>query len=509
MKKLRIAVQIFVFLFITASFFLLSFPFKFVKMEALFSSSPSLVFLTSISSIQLLAQVPYTVIFSIIARIAIFIIIAFLLGRVFCGWICPFGAAMDFMAFIAKPFRKWKEKEPAKPKSKYILLLIFFVLAVLGFQFVWIFEPITVFSRFIYLAFFPFVNGVFDKVFQYLIMNFNIGSELYYNIQNTVFDARQIVFNRSFVFFAFFAIFIFAVLVKRRFWCRYICPLGASLGLSSAKPVFGLKLKECANACGKCRDLCRSNAIRKNGTNISSECVMCMDCTELKCRKTVEVLPDETKKLSEETKKSGGISRRQFLGWAGGFLSALFVFSRKTFSQTINNKKSSVIRPPGALKEKFFKKRCVRCGNCMKICITNGLQPAGFESGLDGLLTPKIDHTIGYCEYECSACLMVCPTHAINPMRLEEKKKFKMGLAEIQKNVCIPWSTGVECLVCEEMCPIPDKAIKFSIETVKGNRVKSPNVLADKCIGCGICQNKCPVIGRDKGIVVSAVNGSK
>jgi ferredoxin len=58
----------------------------------------------------------------------------------------------------------------------------------------------------------------------------------------------------------------------------------------------------------------------------------------------------------------------------------------------------------GSLEEDLFKQKCIRCGNCIKVCVTNGLQPVLFETGLDGVWTPKLDANTGYCEYECVLC---------------------------------------------------------------------------------------------------------
>ena len=57
-----------------------------------------------------------------------------------------------------------------------------------------------------------------------------------------------------------------------------------------------------------------------------------------------------------------------------------------------------------------------------------------------------------------------------------------------QSTKCIAWAEGTQCLVCEEHCPISNKAIKI----VKG-KVGKPVVDKELCIGCGICQFKCPV----------------
>ncbi|MDR1695841.1 MAG: 4Fe-4S binding protein [Endomicrobium sp.] len=490
LKIARIITQTAAFLFIAVAFFLLSYPSKFVNTRDFFLSSPALVALAAISA-------QYAI--PLFLTVLIFAAAALLFGRVFCGWVCPYGAVMDFFAFIAGPFKKWNESAPSKAlMSKYVLLLFFLILAVLGFQFVWFFEPLTVFGRFFNLALYPFINLAVDKGFQYAIMNYGFGEGAYYFLRGNVFDARQISFAYSFSFFALFIIPVLLVLYKRRFWCRYICPLGASLGILSANPVFKLNLPECKLHCGKCENMCRANAIKREGTYIPGECVMCMECTALECRQPEGQSGVRNEKLGVNGK---GITRKQFLFWGSGIFAALYMAGRKVYASG-HYKLSQVIRPPGAIAEREFKQACVRCGNCMKVCVTNGLQPAMTESGIDGIWTPKMDNYIGYCEYNCNACGLVCPTQAIESLSMEEKMKRSIGRAEIIKDVCLPWKDGTSCLVCEEHCPVPDKAIKFVPETINGKSVEVPVINLDICVGCGVCQNKCPVEGKNRGVTV-------
>ncbi|MCL2485603.1 MAG: 4Fe-4S binding protein [Endomicrobia bacterium] len=487
-KILRIAVQIISFFLISASFFLLSFPLKFINARDFFLSSPSLVAFAALAA-------QYVILSFLI--VLIFVILALVLGRVFCGWVCPYGTVMDCFAFIVKPFKKWRENAPSKMlMSKYVLLVFFLALAVLGFQIVWLFEPITVFNRFLSLSFYPFINASVDKTFQYTIMNYNFGEGIYQFLRVNIFDARQMSFAYSFLFFVFFIIPVLLVLYKRRFWCRYICPLGASLGILSVKPFVKLNLQKCKLHCGKCENMCRVNAIRRDGTYIPSECVMCMDCVTLQCRQI-----EELKLKSEDNDKNKGVTRKQFIFWGSGVLAALYMAGRKVYASG-NSVSSPVIRPPGSISERKFKQACVRCGNCMKVCVTNGLQPVMTETGLDGIWTPQMDNYIGYCEYNCNACGHVCPTQAIEALSMEEKMKRRIGKAEIIKDLCIPWRDGISCLVCEEFCPIPDKAIKFVPEIINGQQVDVPIVDLYLCIGCGVCQNQCPVEGRNRGIMV-------
>jgi MauM/NapG family ferredoxin protein len=157
-----------------------------------------------------------------------------------------------------------------------------------------------------------------------------------------------------------------------------------------------------------------------------------------------------------------------------------------------------LIRPPGALPEMDFLATCIRCGECMKVCPTNAIHPAGLEAGLEGAWTPVMRMKLGYCEYECTLCMQVCPTQALAEVPVEEKQKIKLGLAYFDKNRCLPYAYAQSCIVCEEHCPTPEKAIWFEeVEVVKhsGERltVKQPHVDADLCIGCGICEVRCPV----------------
>jgi len=168
-----------------------------------------------------------------------------------------------------------------------------------------------------------------------------------------------------------------------------------------------------------------------------------------------------------------------------------------------------LIRPPGAVGEEEFLARCVRCGECMKVCPTNAIQATLFEAGLAGMWSPVLKMKMGYCEYECTLCTQVCPSDAIRELMVEEKQKVKIGLAYFDRNRCLPYALARNCIVCEEHCPTPKKAIWFEeaeVQNIRGEkvRVKQPHVDPDLCIGCGICENKCPVADRAAVIVTSA-----
>jgi ferredoxin len=144
------------------------------------------------------------------------------------------------------------------------------------------------------------------------------------------------------------------------------------------------------------------------------------------------------------------------------------------------NRDPSLIRPPGALDEERFLARCIRCGQCMRICPGNIIQPALLEAGVQGLWTPAVNYRIGRsgCQPNCIACGQVCPTAAIRPLSLDEKQglgefvgegPIRMGTAFVDRGRCLPWAMDRPCLVCHELCPVSPKAIfiRTTFETIR------------------------------------------
>jgi formate hydrogenlyase subunit 6/NADH:ubiquinone oxidoreductase subunit I len=137
----------------------------------------------------------------------------------------------------------------------------------------------------------------------------------------------------------------------------------------------------------------------------------------------------------------------------------------------------------------------------MKVCPTNVIQPSLTKAGLEGLFTPEMDYAVGSCDWSCNECGKVCPTGAIRPLALEAKRKTKIGRADVDRNHCIPWVDYKTCIVCQELCPVPNKVVHLidaEVRAPDGRKVKlqRPEVLVDRCIGCGVCENHCPAQGR-------------
>jgi formate hydrogenlyase subunit 6/NADH:ubiquinone oxidoreductase subunit I len=133
----------------------------------------------------------------------------------------------------------------------------------------------------------------------------------------------------------------------------------------------------------------------------------------------------------------------------------------------------------------------------MNVCPTNTIQPCLFDSGLEGIWSPRIVPRLAGCDQTCSLCGTVCPTDALRELPLEEKKHAKLGTAYIDTSRCLVWAQDRLCLICDEQCPYNAIVFKWKDGTRK------PFVIDSKCNGCGFCEQQCPVQGESAIIVTS------
>jgi polyferredoxin len=431
---------------------------------------------------------------SILIPASVFLLITALLGRFFCGWICPLGAMIDIAGSIRSKIinRKKEIYKPWMRLIKYLMLFIMLFLAVLGIQVIWWGDPITIAGRFISMNFIPFIVNLVDGFFRISLQITKYPEALlsmYRSVQGIIGGIRTEYFASAAGILGLWIAIILINLLSRRFWCRNLCPLGAVLSIASKLAFLKRNVSEACVNCGKCQSDCRMGAIKEDNSYRKEECILCMDCI-YDCPASATYFNLGRKKSSIKN----DASKRTFLKILGVSVFSAFTVAwrrRKRFLSD-NNTIDGIIRPPAALKENDFINRCIRCGNCMRVCVTNGLQPVIMEAGFGGVWTPKLVPEIGHCEYLCTMCSKVCPTGAIKRVEVEEKKITRLGTARVSRDKCIPWQGNGQCIVCEEHCPVAEKAIKIEEVEINGKIYRSPVVNRGLCIGCGACQHSCP-----------------
>lgn len=521
MKKylvpVRRAVQAAVFILISAIVWNTAFPLeRFINPSFLFQLDPLAMLVTSLAERVLIPG---------LALSALMIALTFIFGRFFCGWLCPLGALMDFAAWPLKRVQKAIALLRGTGESgrgryvKYFILAAVSLPALAGYQLAWIFDPVTIFVRTFSMSVHPPLNSALEAVLGYAAGGPAFMEGFHGYLRGTLISPEIPVFEHSGLILAICAAVILPVVIRRRFWCRYICPLGALYALNASPALLERRTGECIKNCSICARGCRMGAIRDDGSYMKSECVICMDCVSgcpvqsstFSFRKEKIKVADqvtmgtgshECSGCSDKSFSSNTMSRAVFMRAAAGTMLAAAAPSALFSADEAGG---GLLRPPGALPGDNFLARCIRCGNCMKVCPANFLQPASHTEGLLAMWSPVGNTTTGYCEYECNLCGVVCPTGAIAKLTIEEKTVFKMGLAEINKKTCVPWIRDENCIVCEEHCPLPVKAIKLEKHYAAGKLIKRPVIDRDLCTGCAICENRCPVEG-EKGVVVKPVS---
>jgi len=413
------------------------------------------------------------------------------IGRFFCGYVCPLGAAIDFLdaLFFGKKSRQGVKTDGSWRKAKFLLLIVFLSAAAAGLSLAYLMDPLALLTRLYTFVLYPLVISLLN-------LALDLARPLFETlgwVELSHLTYPQPVYYMSIITLLIFAGIIALNRVTTRFWCRYLCPLGALLGLISPVGRFKRRVGPECNACEDCREACPMGAPGETAENIRlSECIQCRTCVEA-CHQKAITFPAFPSSDHGGEYSPVEISRRGFSYSMVGGLAAAFLADRTPFT-TLQGKRH-LIRPPGALPEAEFMRTCVRCGECMKSCPTNTLQPCLWESGLTGLWTPKMDLRFAPCDQNCNVCGKVCPSQAIRSVSLEEKTHAKVGTAVLNRDLCLVWAQNKLCLICDEICPY--NAIVF--RTVEGYR--RPVVIASRCNGCGFCEQRCPVKGESAIIV--------
>ncbi|OSM04426.1 4Fe-4S binding protein [Magnetofaba australis] len=402
-------------------------------------------------------------------------------GRFFCSWICPLGILNQFSSWLfnrRRPVDQYKNNA-YRPifRLKYYILAGLLILSAFGALQIGLLDPIALLTRSFTVSLYPAIN------------QWGVGPYL-----------NQPIFLGGALISALLIVLILANRFITRYWCRVLCPLGALLGVMSLRAPFRIRrdVDKCTD-CNKCLANCQGGC-DPHAEHRVSECHACMNCIEDCPEGALHYgLPESRTSAA----KPFDINRRR-LGEVA-VASVVFYPMLKSAVSASTKPQHQTIRPPGSLPEEEFNARCIKCAACMRVCPTNVLQPALLGAGFEGLWTPILVNKIGWCEHHCVLCGQACPTGAIQRISVQEKvgekpfeKPVKLGTAFFDHGRCLPWSMHTECVVCEEVCPTTPKAIWYKrVELLKRDgsvvKLKQPYMAPDLCIGCGICENKCPV----------------
>ena len=178
-----------------------------------------------------------------------FVAMAFLLRKAFCSWLCPVGTLSEYLwraglKLMGRNFRVWKMLDIPLRGLKYILL---------GF-FVWAVSSMSA------NAIEAFMRSDYGVIADVKMLNF-------FRFMG---ETGAIVVG----------ILVIASVLIQNFWCRYLCPYGALLGLSSLLSPLGIRREPAACIdCAKCTKACPSSLpVDKLITVRSAECTGCLEC---------------------------------------------------------------------------------------------------------------------------------------------------------------------------------------------------------------------------------------
>ena len=471
-----------------------------------------------------------------------------LLGRVFCNWICPYGTLHQFVSWLFN-IRSNKSNLDANRyrglyQVKYLILAVFLILSVMGALQIGLLDPICLLTRTAVVTVAPATDAGLAETAKRLEPS-NVGAGL----KSLVFkpgakDPR--VFAGAWLVGLLILGLVGMNLVIPRFFCRVLCPLGAFLGWLSRFAIWRIDrdLTKCTD-CNLCLKGCEGAADPQAALR-KSECFVCFNCID-DCpedalsfkRSPLPIVADRIvgsiregtatlfgkkviSKIPQVEIRNPDLPRRR---WVFAGIVGVLAFPFLRFSKAVNKRgfNAKAIRPPGSVAEAEFLERCIKCDQCINVCPTNVLQPATLtQSGLEGLWTPVMDFSVGFCQLNCTLCSEVCPTGAIQKTSLERKLglgaysnegPIRLGTAFFNQGRCLPWAMQTPCVVCEEVCPVTPKAIGAYEETITrwdGQQVvlKKPYMRPELCIGCGICQRECPVVD-DAAVYVTAVGETR
>lgn len=428
-------------------------------------------------------------VWSLVSAAAI-LLVCVVIPRGFCGYLCPLGTLIDLFDWsIAARVKRFRVPDDGWwVHIKYYLLTGVLIAALCGVLLSGYVAAIPVITRGLLFLGDPLQTGLLR------------GWE----------HVPPLHWGHAVSIGLFFAVLGLGFL-RPRFWCKYVCPSGAVFSVGNLFRATERKVESSCIHCNKCVEICPFDAIKPDFTTRGSDCTLCQTCAGVCPTHAIKFVERwnlvELKTLNDPPTHETTLGRRGFVSLAAGTVAAAvggvgLAATTKLFGANLDDpNQPRPVRPPGSVPEREFLQMCIRCGECFKACPFNVLQPLGFQQGLEGLWTPHVVADHAGCAPSCNACGQVCPTGAIRALPLEEKRVARMGLAIVNPRTCLPFADREACQLCVDECTAAGyHAIEFTGvhtktneqgEPIEGTGYLAPVVLADKCVGCGLCQMEC------------------
>ena len=440
------------------------------------------------------------------------ILLTLIFGRVYCSVICPLGVLQDGISWLGTR----KSKAPYKYKNelkwlRYGIWVAYVACLVAGVQVV-----VSLLAPY----------GAYGRI---------------------ITSIKHPVAGPTIIIAAVTLIAIVALSLKGgRTYCNSICPVGTTLSFFSRFAMFRpvIDASQCVR-CHSCEHKCKAHCIEITKEKVGidySRCVDCFNCIDscpkggLKYRfawryeihsdpadprydnNASDVIPSEasvsqndkdTVIPSEASVSQTDKGRRAFMAGSAIAVGAAALKGIEARAQEAAKKvdggfaevlpKKAIEReipltPPGSKSVKHFYKHCIACQLCVAECPNGVLRPS---SAPERLMQPEMGYEKGFCRPECTRCSEVCPAGAIIKISREEKTQYHIGTAHVDLTACISATGKTHCGKCASKCPVG------AIKMVKGPDGMMPTVAEEVCIGCGACEQYCPV----RPISAITVNG--
>ena len=443
---------------------------------------------------------------------AAIILLTLLFGRVYCSTLCPLGTLQDIVIHVAEQFRGRRRFRFSRPiyLAHYTLTAIAFAALLVGsVTLLDLFEPFSTFGRVMNDGVRPAVVAL-QNAAAWVVSRFNP-----YAVAPFAFPA--IAWTSFVVSAALFLVIVYLSWQYGRLFCNLLCPAGALLSVLSRVSLFKMAInKPNCSGCALCEKVCKAQCIHTDDQKIEFEaCVSCFNCMHV-CPSvgieyrtpfhaaTKDAVPNEKHRRARQARmkrsappKHSGSRRIFFRNVVGSIAGTVGVSAIVGSTLQATTQQHEPVTPPGSINRDHFTSRCTACHLCVSACPTHVLSPALFEYGVTGLLQPRMNYDIDYCNYDCTLCSDVCPTGAILPVDSSTKKSIQIGKTTFVKDDCIVITKKKDCAACSEHCPT--KAVKM----VPYENRFLPEVHNEYCVGCGACEHACPVTPR-KAIFVTA-----